>query len=149
MALMKMETHRPVDLFDQMFGRWPDLFRRPLVVWPDTMDEFLKVEQFHENGTLVVRAEIAGIDPDKDVEVTVTDGTLHIVAERREEESAEEKEYVRKEFRYGSFSRAITLPEGVSETDITATYKDGILEVRVPVPEAAKQGTTRISVNTA
>jgi HSP20 family protein len=83
----------------------------------------------------VVRAELPGIDPDEDVELTVTDGMLHIEAERREEEETEDKGYVRRELRYGSFSRSLPLPEGATEADITATYKDGILEIRVPAPQ--------------
>lgn len=87
---------------------------------------------------LVVRAELAGIDPDKDVEITVEGPMLRITAERREQEQSEGRDYVRKEFRYGSFTRTFPLPEGVTETDVKATYKDGILEVRVPLPQRAE-----------
>ena len=73
----------------------------------------------------MVRADLPGIDPEKDVELTVSDGMLHIRAERREEEKREEKGYLRQELRYGSLSRTLPLPEGVTESDITATYKDG------------------------
>jgi HSP20 family protein len=60
---------------------------------------------------------------------------LHIAAERRAEEKREEKGYVRQELRYGSLSRTLPLPEGVTESDIKATYKAGILEIRVPAPK--------------
>jgi HSP20 family protein len=94
-----------------------------------------------------VRAELAGIDPDKDVEITVKDGMLQITAERRVEEKTEDKGYTRHELRYGSFSRALPLPEGASESDIKATYKDGILEIRVPVTEpVAAAEPTKIAV---
>jgi HSP20 family protein len=82
-----------------------------------------------------VRAELAGIDPEKDVEITVQDGVLQINAQRRVEEKTEDKGYMRHELRYGSFKRTLPLPDGASESDITATYKDGILEIRVPVAE--------------
>jgi HSP20 family protein len=73
--------------------------------------------------------------PDKDVELTVTNGMLHIAAERREEEKTEDKGYVHCELRYGSFTRSLPLPEGVTRADVSASYKDGILEICVPVPQ--------------
>ena len=99
------------------------------------VEDLIRVEEYREDGTLVIRADLPGIDPDKDVELTVSDGTLHIEAERREEEKREEKGYVRREVRYGSLSRSLPLPPGVTEADITATYKDGVLEIRIPEPK--------------
>lgn len=92
------------------------------------------VEEYSEDGTLVVRAEVPGIDPDKDVQITVTDGVLKVSAERTEEEEKEGRHFHRREFRYGSFARSIPLPEGIDEDKVVASYKDGILEVRVPLP---------------
>jgi HSP20 family protein len=94
----------------------------------------IHVEEYREDGTLVVRADLPGIDPDKDVELTVVGGMLHIEAERREEEKREGTGFLRREVRYGSFSRSLPLPEGVTEADITATYTDGVLEIRIPEP---------------
>jgi HSP20 family protein len=129
--------------FDRMFDEWARMtpFRAmSFPHWHD-VDDVIRVEEFREDGTLVVRADLPGIDPDKDVELTVSDGMLHIQAERREEEKREEKGYLRQELRYGSLSRALPLPEGVTEADITATYNGGILEIRVPEPqqESAKK----------
>ena len=62
------------------------------------------MEDCREDGTLVIRADLPGIDPDKDVELTFSDGR-HIEAERREEEKREEKGYTRQEVRHGSLSR--------------------------------------------
>ena len=76
-----------------------------------------------------------GIDPDEDVEITVSDGMLHLSAERRSETKTEDKQGYRSEFRYGSVSRSVRLPEGAGEEDVTATYTDGILEVRIPIDE--------------
>lgn len=89
---------------------------------------YVRVEDFVEEGTYVLRAEMPGIDPDKDVTVSVEDDTLTIRGERREEE----KDKHHREFHYGSFTRSITLPKGVDAAEITATYTDGVLEVRVP-----------------
>lgn len=101
------------------------------------------VEEFTEDGTLVVRAEMPGIDPDKDVDITVSDGMLHISAERTEEEEKKGRHFHRRELRYGSFARSLPVPEGVDEQQISATYKDGMLEVRVPLPAAEAAKTAR------
>lgn len=124
--------------FDQMFDEWlRSMPFRPMNVtqWR-TDSDLIRVEEFREDGTLVVRAELPGIDPDKDVEVTVAGGMLNIQAERQEEEKREEHGYLRQELRYGSLSRSLPIPEGVKESDIKATYKAGILEVRIPEPKA-------------
>jgi len=143
MAVTKHEARRSPDTFEHWFGRWPDWFRRPMLVWPDEMDDVLKVDEYRENGTLVIKAEMAGIDPEKDVEITASDGTLHIEAHKTAEEKEEGKDYFRRELRYGSFSRNLPLPEGCSEADVKASYKDGILEIRVPAPKAAVEEPAR------
>jgi HSP20 family protein len=122
--------------FDRMFEEWARMmpFRAmPFPRWLEAED-VIRVEEFREDGTLVVRADLPGIDPDSDVELTVSEGMLHIDAERRAEEKREDQGYLRRELRYGSLSRTLPLPEGVTESDITATYKAGILEIRVPEP---------------
>lgn len=89
---------------------------------------YVRVEDYVEDDTYVLRAEMPGIDPDKDVTVSVEDDTLTIRGERREEE----KDKHHRELHYGSFTRSVTLPKGVDADQITATYTDGVLEVRVP-----------------
>ncbi len=89
----------------------------------------LRIEDRLEDDRYVVRAEIPGIDPDKDVEITVSDGVLTISAERREEIS----EKGRSEFHYGSLIRRVALPAGAVEDKVLARYQDGILEVLVPI----------------
>jgi HSP20 family protein len=90
---------------------------------------YVRVEDFvEEDGTYVLRAEMPGIDPEKDVEVTVENGVLTIRGERREEE----REKGRHELHYGLFTRQLTLPRNVSEDAVTASYTDGVLEVRLP-----------------
>jgi HSP20 family protein len=107
----------------------------------------LRIEEQREDDHLVVRAEMPGIDPDEDVEITVTDNTLHLSAERREEnrEEGDEGAY-RSEFRYGRFTRSVPLPPGATEEDVEASYADGILEVRIPIA-AESTGARRIPVS--
>jgi HSP20 family protein len=103
----------------------------------------MRVEDYVKNGTYVVRAELPGVDPEKDIEVTVSKGVLTISAHRREKTEGKH----RSEFRYGAFARSVTLPEGADEDHIQASYDMGILEVAVTLKDqAAKDGHKRIPV---
>jgi HSP20 family protein len=113
-------------------GWWPELRRHRFLEG----GELMRVEEFSEDDTLVVKAEMPGLDPDRDVTIEVTDHTLCVHAERRQESKVEDKGGYRSEFSYGSFSRRVPLPVGASEGDVKATYKDGILEVRIPIDRA-------------
>lgn len=93
---------------------------------------YVRVEDFVDDGTYVLRAEMPGIDPDKDADVWMAEGMLHIKVERTMEER-EDKDGFRSEFGYGSFHRAVSLPKGAATTEVKATYKDGVLEIRVPL----------------
>ena len=108
----------------------------------------LRVEEFVDGDDVVVRAEMPGIDPEKDVEITVSDHTLHLRAERRQESKSDEKDGFQSEFYYGSFVRTVRLPVGATEKDVKATYKDGILEVRIPV-DRKKAESNKIPVQRA
>ena len=142
MALMRRERAERPDWFH---FEVPDTFRRMLDL--DWESRWLRVEELVDDGTLVVRAELPGIDPDKDVELSVANGVLQIRAQREERSEKQDKDVYRSEFRYGSFARTVSLPEGVHEDDITASYKDGILEVRVPMPaEEAKPPVTKVPI---
>lgn len=95
----------------------------------------MRVEDRLEQDKYTLRAELPGIDPEKDVEITVADGVLTISAERREEKADKD----RTEFRYGSFVRRLDLPKGAKEEGLKAAYKDGILEVVVPLAAEASK----------
>jgi HSP20 family protein len=95
-------------------------------------EEDMRVEEFVEDDKLVVRAEMPGIDPDRDVEIDIRDHALRIRAERRQEEHGEESGRFRSEF-HGTYTRVVPLSRSVSEEDVKASYRDGILEVRVPI----------------
>jgi HSP20 family protein len=91
----------------------------------------------HRNGDLVVRLDLPGVDPAKDVQVTVEDGMLCIRGERHEPTGPGELH--RPGWRYGPFEQGITLPEGISTEGITASYADGVLEIVVPEAAALAQ----------
>lgn len=95
----------------------------------------IRIEDFVEDGSYVLRAEMPGIDPDKDVDITIQSDLLTIRGERREEK----KDRDHQEFHYGSFARTVPLPAGCDADAVSASYRDGVLEVRVPVVESASE----------
>jgi HSP20 family protein len=132
-----VSAHFP-DLFDWLDSPWP-------AVLPFGPAQSFRVEDYIEDGKYVIRAELPGLDPEKDVEVTVESGVLTVHAERREET----KQDRRSEFKYGSLTRSVSLPEGAEPDKITASYDTGILTVTVPVPAEAKPAARRIAVEKA
>jgi len=114
----------------------------------DAADQgWIRVEEIHEDEALVVRAELPGIDPDKDIDVSVSEGILHIGATRSERHEEKEEKSYRSEFRYGSFSRDLTLPQGVDSSSVKAGYKDGILEVRIPWPAKKAASAEKVAIS--
>ena len=95
----------------------------------------VRIEDFVEDSTYVIRAEIPGIDPDKDLDVHVEGDMLVVKGERREEKHDKNHQ----EMHYGSFERTVRLPGGVRVDDIDAQYADGVLTVRAPFETEAPQ----------
>ena len=86
---------------------------------------------------LVYAVDLPGI-PEKDISVELDDGALTISAERSRTQEETRDRFYRYERRYGTFSRTIGVPQGVTESAVTAEYKDGVLEVHVKKPEQPK-----------
>ncbi|HLV90140.1 MAG: Hsp20/alpha crystallin family protein [Acidimicrobiales bacterium] len=130
---MKLELWRP--LFD-LEKEWDSLFRFPRLTIDGLEFSFRPtMDVTRTDGELVVTAELPGIDPEKDVEVTVDEGVLTIRGEKTEEtEVSEDDRYVR-ERRFGKFERRIPVPEGVTPDAVTAEYDKGVLTVKVRLPE--------------
>jgi HSP20 family protein len=118
------------------FWRWPvfEEFRTPAV------------DMFEKEGALFVKADVPGMTA-KDIEISVNEGNLTISGERKEEKEVKEKDYYRAERSYGRFTRQLSLPAGVDVDKAEATFKDGVVEIRLPLKEEAK--TKTISVKAA
>ena len=127
--------HMAPGLLDWLEGPWPAML-------PFGSNQTFRVEDYTDDGKYMIRAELPGIDPQQDVEVTVDSGMLTIRAERREESKQERHS----EFKYGSLTRSLSLPEGTDPDKITATYDKGILEVTVPVPKQPARASRQIAV---
>ena len=123
-ARMQNEMGR---LFDGLFesrGRASEAWVPALDVWETASD-------------VVYAFDLPGL-AESEISIEVADDTLTVTGERRRETTEEGDRYFRFERRYGTFSRAVGLPAGVEDSKIAASYKDGVLEVRVPKPEEAK-----------
>lgn len=130
----------PADLGD-LFDSFPSILpwgRSAVAAHP------IRVEEHFEPDAFVLRAELPGVDPAHDVEVSVSGDVLTLRAERTEEK----KEKHHSEFRYGSFSRTLRLPPDAKADEITASYDAGILTVHVPLSRAAEKSARTIEVTT-
>ena len=99
-----------------------DWFEEPFLTLRPYLGQPIRIEEYADGDHYLIRAELAGIDPEKDVEVTVGSGYLTIRAERSDKIEGKH----RSEFRYGSFSRTLSLPVNADEDAVTASYHDGI-----------------------
>ena len=117
---------------------------------PRTVDSFgawvPPVDIFEKNDRLVIRAEIPGVQRE-DMDVRIENGVLTLHGERKQETGVNEANEYRMERVYGMFTRSFTLPTTVDAAKVTATYKDGVLEVSVPKAETAKP--KQIEINAA
>jgi HSP20 family protein len=125
--------------FDRMFDEWPYGGER---AWTPAIDVV------RDDGHLVVRADLPGIKPGE-VKIEVEDDILTISGQHEERKEEKDKDYVRRERRYGSFSRSMALPGGVDARKITASTRDGVVEVKVPLPKEAGKEPVRITPTAA
>lgn len=130
--LTRRDSRTPPDLFGRLEAPWTVL--RPVGGHP------VRVEDYVQDGRYVVRAELPGLDPEQDLEVTVSNRILTIKAERREESR---NRHHHSEFRYGSFTRSVTLPARTDEATVNAVYDNGILEISAALNEKADDKVSR------
>jgi HSP20 family protein len=132
--------------FDDVMGRpWrrfglPDWWRRR-----ELIPRQPAVEISEEKEQVIVKAEIPGLKKE-DIQVNLSDSMLTISGERKEEVEKKEKGYYYSERSYGSFRRSIQLPVEVKADKVSAVFKDGMLEIRLPKTEQAKQREVAIKV---
>lgn len=95
---------------------------------------------------IVVKAEVPGMDP-KDIDISLSDGTLTIKGEKKQEREEKEEDYHLVERSYGTFTRSVQLPKQVKHDHVSASYKNGILKVILPKSEEAKTKSVKIKVD--
>jgi HSP20 family protein len=134
-TIVRWEPLRELTSLQNEMGRWMsgllEGHGRAVQGWVPALDVW------ETESDVVYSLDLPGIPEDK-ISIEVTDGTLTVSAEREKIEEVAEDRYYRFERRFGTLSRAVGLPQGVNENAISASYKDGVLEVRVPKPEEQK-----------
>ena len=132
-------------MMDDFFGRrmrrwWPER-------WAGSEDinfEAPAVDLYEDKDDIVVKAELPGIDRDN-VHVNLTDHTLIIKGEKKQDEEVKEENFYRCERSYGTFVRTLELPQDVQADKVKAAFKNGVLEVRMP--KTAESKPKGISIN--
>ena len=134
-------------IMDEFFDRrmrpwWPErwLSREAMEVSAAAID------LYEEKDDIVVKAELPGMEKDN-IQVNLSDHTLTIKGEKKKEEEIKEKNYYRSERAYGSFIRTVELPKDVHGDKVKASFKNGVLEVRLPKTEEAKTREIKVKVD--
>jgi HSP20 family protein len=133
-------------MMDDFFGRrmrpwWPERWLRgggEEIAAP-------AVDVYEEKDEIVLKAELPGMDK-SDIEVNLSDSQLTLKGEKKKEEKIEEENYFRSERSYGAFVRSVELPTEVQADKVKASFKNGILEVRLPKTEEAKTKEIKVKV---
>ena len=120
---------------------WPRRFR----AFEDPGTRAPAVEIFEEKDDVVVKAELPGMKKE-DLDLNISENLLTIKGEKKKEEEVKEKGYYYSERSYGSFTRTVELPKEVQTDKVRASFKDGVLEIRVPKTEEAKRKEVKIKV---
>jgi len=124
---------------DRAFEAWPS-FRWPVFRARPALEAAAwipGIDVFEKDNRLITKVDLPGLKKD-DVKVEITDGHLAISGERKRETVEKKERFYRSEREYGSFYRAVPLPEGVKLENVKATFVDGVLEVSVPLPAKAE-----------
>ena len=134
-TLVRWEPFRELASFQNEMSRWMNgLFDGPGRV---TQSWVPALDVWETDSEVVYAFDLPGI-PQEKISIEVKDDTLTVTAEREKTEESSNDGFYRYERRYGTFARAVGLPQGVDEDQISASYDNGVLEVRVPKPEEQK-----------
>jgi HSP20 family protein len=134
MSIVRFDPFRDITSFRDDINR---LFARTLGEGVTNQAWTPAVDVFETKDAIVLKAELPGLRTE-DVDVEIDDNVLTVSGERTFTDTVEEGHYYRLERNYGRFSRSLTLPQGIRADEVSATFADGVLEVRVPKAEEAK-----------
>jgi len=125
---------RPFHELERMARRWESPLSRLFEGFEDNYDEAFTpaVESYVKNGNLVVRADVPGLEL-KDLDVSIIGNVLCVKGERKSEHEVKKEDYLHREVSYGAFERRMTLPEGAAADKVKASFKNGVIEITVPL----------------
>jgi HSP20 family protein len=142
MRRMTSELDRMFEDFGWPALRWPAFRTRPAL---EAAAWIPQIDLFEKDGRLVTKVDLPGIKKEN-VKVEVSDGNLTIAGERKTEMEEKKENVYRCEREYGSFYRAVPLPEGVKLEDIKAVFSDGVLEVSMPLPTRPERQAKTVAI---
>ena len=150
MAIVRFEPFRDLVTFQDRLNRiFEDAFRGSRGAseeeWALGGSWAPSVDIYEQEGNLVLKAELPGIDP-KDVDVHVENNVLTLRGERKLDSEVKRESYHRVERAYGSFTRSFTVPSVVHQETIKADYRDGVLRVTLPKKDEARPRQINVSV---
>jgi HSP20 family protein len=122
------------DAMDRLFE---ESFVRPGRLLPGAGAGTVAIDMYQQDGNVVVKAPLPGVKPE-DIDISVVGDTLTIKGEMKEEKEVKEENVIRRERRFGAFSRSVSLPTPVDTSKANASFEDGVLTLTLPVAEAAK-----------
>ena len=140
-TLVRWEPFRELASLQTEMGRWMNGL---LEGNGRTQNWAPALDVWETESDVVYAFDLPGI-PESDIAIEVKDDTLTVSAERDRTEESSENGFYRFERRYGTFARAVGLPQGVDQEQITARYENGVLEIRVPKPEQAQPRKIELS----
>jgi HSP20 family protein len=144
MALVRFEPFRELAALQNEMGRWMSTLAGATTPGNGQSSNWLPaVDVWETDNEVVLSFDLPGIPEDK-ITVELDDNVLTVSGERERTQEHTSERFYRFERRFGTFSRSVTLPAGVTESDIMANYKHGVLEVRVPKPEEQKPKRIRV-----
>jgi HSP20 family protein len=143
--LVRWEPFRDlVSLREAMDRLFEESFVRPQGDWPmPTEAGALAVDVYETEDAVVVKSAIPGVKPEG-IDISLTGDTLTIKGETKFEEEVEEENYVRREMRYGAFSRTLPVPTAVVAEEAEAEFENGVLTLTLPKAEEVKPKAIQI-----
>ncbi|MBD2431201.1 MULTISPECIES: Hsp20/alpha crystallin family protein [Fischerella] len=145
MALVRYNPWQEMNALQSQLNRLFDESFMPSRLWKDGDVKVPAAELQETESAILLKLEIPGMEA-KDLDVQVTEDAVYVSGERKSERKTEEKGYTRSEFHYGKFQRVIPLPARIQNTNVTADYKDGILNLTLPKTEAEKNKVVKVNL---
>jgi HSP20 family protein len=143
--IVRWEPFRDVVSLRDAMDRWFDEgFFRPLVPFGPWAEGSMAVDMYETDDSVVVQTAIPGVKAD-DIDVSITGDTLTIKAETKEEQEVKRENYLRRERRFGSYCRSVSLPGGLKTDKADANYDDGVLTLTFPKAEEVKPKSIKVT----
>ncbi|WP_375513865.1 Hsp20/alpha crystallin family protein [uncultured Nostoc sp.] len=145
MTLVRWNSWREIDTLQRQLNNLFEDTRVPSVLLDRGLSKVPAAEIQETENAILLKLELPGIEV-KDLDVQVTENAVYVSGERKSETKTEEKGVTRSEFHYGKFQRVIPLSARIQNTNVTADYKDGILNLTLPKTEQEKNKVVKVNL---